>query len=229
MRKFLLRALKFALVLLVAIAIFIAGEWSADTARYKHQRISAELDTAWDNSDELTWAVDPFLSSQAAWHGPDGESRCYSWADDVTDMATVGKLHIPRSNFEPLLSKPSRVDEGWIVFFLTEDNEGERKSIFSCWLEKNGTAQTGKFVKPPFDFPVSISKSGTERQFSAMLDQLERIFPPLDPKSGNFTESLAKDVERTMAAYEQRGLVPQLALKLAVKERLGIDIYVPAE
>lgn len=77
------------------------------------------------------------------------------------------------------------------------------------------------------DYPLGRTEEQMDRQYNAMLDQLEAKYSPANPASANFSRAFVVRLEQRVAFHESRGLLPVLALKQAAMDEAGIRLYVP--
>lgn len=74
-----------------------------------------------------------------------------------------------------------------------------------------------------------IGKSAHERniQFDKMLTQAEQRYSPLNPSSPNYNQYLIDEIESKIIKYESQGIPAPSALRRAIKESTGVEIFIP--
>lgn len=79
----------------------------------------------------------------------------------------------------------------------------------------------------PIGYSLGDTKVQQDGQYDAMLSDLERQYPPLNPSSRQFNPSLVSKIESRIAVYESQGLSGPAALQKAALELTKVRVLIP--
>lgn len=139
----------------------------------------------------------------------------------------------------PVLLKTTKVLL-WIAVILIAAS-----ILLHMFLQKHigSLASTGKFAAAsstrtvstarspgefrPLGYSLGITRNQQNAQYNAMLDELERKYPPLNPNSRQFSQSTVSRLESLVSAFEHQGLAGPVALQKAALQITNIRVLIP--
>lgn len=104
--------------------------------------------------------------------------------------------------------------------------------VYSEWgrLKNPSTSeQVGQPELAAQEHGNNIDNVQSNRQFNAMLDELEAKHSAANPMSPAFDQSVVNRIEDRLIAYEQQGMDSLVALKRAAKEVVGVNLSIPSD
>lgn len=122
---------------------------------------------------------------------------------------------------------------GISAFFVGEYADKTLKEVASAEPAAKLIASTGtqpqpmSVLQPETDQLLGSSMNLQNQQYNAMLDQLEVLYAPANPRASSFSHHFIRQLESSIAVYEQQGMPGPIALQRAAKDLSGVYLVIP--